>query len=127
MPAIGHLLQPLEDILRHKFIPALTGRPPPSHVKCDLLGLLAGQGGIVIANPTKLPNIEYAASQMVCQPLSNHLMQRTTPLYIKEEQLIGKASNDSHKQQQLKLLSPSLKHAMILTQEKGAFTWLTAF
>ena len=57
----------------------------------------------------------------------------TYPQYIREEQFKAKASNCSHKQQQLKqaafnihsLLLPSLQHAMTLAQEKGASTWLT--
>ena len=35
---ISHLLQPLEDIIRTKFIPAITGRPAPND---DLRALLA--------------------------------------------------------------------------------------
>ena len=33
IPNIGHLLQPLEDIICQKLIPALTGRPPPNDLE----------------------------------------------------------------------------------------------
>ena len=39
IPSISHLLQPLEDILRHQLIPNLTGRPPPNNSERDLLAL----------------------------------------------------------------------------------------
>ena len=39
MPEIGHLLQPLEDIIRMKLIPVLTDRAPPNDVERNLLAL----------------------------------------------------------------------------------------
>ncbi len=39
IPNIGHLLQPLEDIIRTQLIPALTGRAPPNDNECELFAL----------------------------------------------------------------------------------------
>ena len=43
VPNIGNLLQPLENILREKFIPALTGRPAPGGTERELLELYTRQ------------------------------------------------------------------------------------
>ena len=41
IPNIGHLLQPLDTIIRTELIPYLTGRPPPIDVTYDLSALSA--------------------------------------------------------------------------------------
>ena len=45
-PNIGPLFQPLEDIIRSKLIPALSGRPAPSDQERALLALPARLGGL---------------------------------------------------------------------------------
>ncbi len=37
MRGINQLLQPLENVIRTKLLPALTGRPPPNEIDRDLL------------------------------------------------------------------------------------------
>lgn len=39
IPAIGHLLKSLDEALRTKLIPALTGRPPSNDLECALFAL----------------------------------------------------------------------------------------
>ena len=58
-PNIGPLLQPLEDIIRTKLLPALSGKPAPSDSERDLLARL---GGIGVTNPTTLSDPAYSAS-----------------------------------------------------------------
>ena len=136
IPSISHLLQPLEDILRHQLIPNLTGRPPPNNSEHDLLALPARLGGIGLTNPLDLSHVEYTASQKIAQPLTNHILQQLTtyPVHIKEKQLASKAANYRLKRHQLQqtasdllstLLPPHLQQAMTLAQEKGASSWLT--
>ena len=45
VPDISHLLVPLDNVLRTNLIPAITGRPPPNDLECDLFGLPARHGG----------------------------------------------------------------------------------
>ena len=45
-PDIGTLLKPLEDTIRLKFLPALTGQNAPNNTERDLLALPARLGGI---------------------------------------------------------------------------------
>ena len=44
--SIGHLLQPLEDIIHHYLIPALSGRNPCSELERELLSLPCRLGGM---------------------------------------------------------------------------------
>jgi len=50
---ISSSLLPLEQPIRTKLIPALTGRPPPNNTERGLLALPARQGGIALADPTR--------------------------------------------------------------------------
>ena len=75
VPSIGDLLQPLEDILQQKFIPALMGRPAPSELEHQLLALPARLGGIGVTNPIVCCDVEYDASQQTCHPLVDHIIQ----------------------------------------------------
>ena len=43
--SVLYLLQPLEDVIRSKFIPALSGMPAPSEEVRDLLALPCRLGG----------------------------------------------------------------------------------
>ena len=62
-PDIDHLFQPLEDAIRVKFIPALTGRYPPNDQVRNLLSLPPRHGGLVLTNPCSLSDSSYKAQQ----------------------------------------------------------------
>ena len=67
IPNIADLLQPLEDAIRCKFIPALTGRDGVSDAERDLLAL---PGGLGLTDPTKMCNHEFTSSTNVTAPLA---------------------------------------------------------
>ncbi|KAL5486419.1 hypothetical protein EMCRGX_G018891 [Ephydatia muelleri] len=129
------LLQPLEELLRTKFIPSLTGRAAPSDLERELLALPARLGSLGLLNPSYLSTTEYSASMKVTQPLVNHIIKQdeTYGYEILQDQLSAKAEFHKSKREQhsnaaliLKdILPPSLAHAMDLSQEKGASTWLS--
>ena len=77
-PNVANLFQPLEDIIRHKFIPSLTGQPPPNDLIRDLLALPARLGGIAVCNPTKTADSEIEFTRQICEPLSYTLCNQTT-------------------------------------------------
>ena len=54
-PGIDSLFQPLEDEIRHHFLPALTGREAPSDTERELITLPARQGDLGIPVPTRDP------------------------------------------------------------------------
>ena len=135
IPNIGHLLQPLEELLRTKFIPSLTGRAAPSDLERELLALPARLGGLGLLNPSHLSTAEYSASMKVTQPLVDHIIKQDEKYgyEILQDQHSAKAEVHKSKREQhsnaaltLKdILPPSLVHTMDLSQEKGASTWLS--
>ena len=93
IPNIGHLLQPLEELLRTKFIPSLTGRAAPSDLERELLALPAHLGGLGLLNPSNLSTTEYSASMKVTQPLVDHIIKQDEKYgyEILQDQLSAKA------------------------------------
>lgn len=72
IPDIAHLLQPLEDTIRHKFIPALTGRNGVSDIDAerDLFLLPVHLGGLGLTNPVEACSHEFTSSVKVTVPLA---------------------------------------------------------
>ena len=68
-PNIAHLLEPLEQIICAKFIPALTGRDSPSPIERRLLSLPTRLGGLNIISPSSLSR-EYDASLSITAPIN---------------------------------------------------------
>ena len=136
IPNVEELFQPLEDTIRMHFIPALTGRAAPSDHERDLFALPSRLGGIGVANPVRASNSEYAASVQITKPLSDLIIQQNSAysLDTHEEQLAAKSNLRRTKRQvqineasRLKSsLSTSLQYSMLLAQEKGASSWLSA-
>ena len=132
---IGPLHQPLEDIIRAKFIPALCGGPAPNDTLRDLLALPCRLGGLDIVNPTNMAEFEYSASTEVTAPILQSVLSQEG-VYTYEtlaDQLSAIADVKKRKRSylcstasQLKsTLPPDLQRAMDLSQEKGASNWLT--
>ena len=132
---IGPLLHPLEERIRTKLIPALTGRPSPNDIERKLLALPSRLGGIGLVDPTETSAMEYSSSLRVAAPLI-HLILAQDPRYpfeALEEQIMAKTEICREKSEQqseaaklLKSTLPrSLQRAVDLAQEKGASSWLT--
>ena len=134
VPGIARLLQPLEDVIRFVFIPALTGQAPPTDVERNLFALPPWWGGLGLCNPVCLASQEFDASYKITKPLCKLLLShdRQYP-EVKADQLLQKSavrsyeqdcysrnSSDLHQQ-----LSSSLQLAVNLATEKGASSWLT--
>ena len=137
IPNINHLLQPLEDCIQCKLIPALTGRDSLDNLIRDLLALPKRLGGIGLVNPTTLACTEYAASCHVSGPLRNAIIAQEGQYSFQcwENQMnakreVHKESRDRAKSSSIALIrnAPcSLTRAMDCALEKGASSWLTAF
>ena len=56
-------LKPLEDVIRHDLIPALTGQPHPSDNVRQPLALPAQHGGMGIVDLTTLPSRNFSTSE----------------------------------------------------------------
>ena len=135
VPNISHLLAPLDDVLRTKLIPAITGQPPPNDLECDLFALPARHGGLGIQIPSKIADRELQSSQKVTLSLKHHILDqdREYGYDIIYDQLQNKAnvSLDNKKRNQEKAdkiyrqLPDMLQKAVDLAKVKGASTWLT--
>ena len=79
-PNCEHLLQPLEDIIHSKLIPAWTGRVPPNDVERELFALQARLGELRIVIPASSSSREFDASDFISAPLS-HLIKCKVPEY----------------------------------------------
>ena len=92
-------------------------------------------GGLGLLNPSHLSTTEYSASMNVTQPLVDHIIKQDEKYgyEILQDQISAKAEVHKSKRQQhsnaastLKdILPSSLAHAMDLSREKGASTWLS--
>ena len=131
-PGISELLSPIEDIIRNKLIPALTGKVSISDSERDLLALPCRLGGLGLTNPTKIASTQYQASQDISKPLVSLILeqkyklednttfeQRRMKLKVKSQ----KRTLEVEEAANLKL-SDSLKRATELAKEKGSSNWL---
>ena len=92
---IAHLFQPLEDIILHKFIPALTGRSGISEEERNLMALPVRLGGLGIANPVQQAPHHYQASKMITSTLTSQIQKQATTIPLVTNEVIFKATSNS--------------------------------
>ena len=134
-PNIGTLLEPLEEVIRHRLLPAITGQKALSDTLRDLMALPARLGGIGVGNPSRRNATHYLNSQSITTPLTNLILQQSTLCSLETESAKIDAKRHSHnvkRQHQKKeaeelvnKLPPNLQRAMEVSSEKGVSTWLT--
>ena len=136
VPGTHRLLQPLEEVIRHQFLPAVTGRQGITDLERDLLALPARHGGLGITIPTINANNQFKACTEVTTPLMELICQQSPkyPELSKLEQRQRKfeicTRNRRETTKAADLLKPKLsgagQRAMEQASEKGASSWLTA-
>ena len=129
-PDVGHLLQPLEDAIRHKFIPALTGQCAPNDTERELLALPVRLGGLGIINPAQLTSFQHTSSKEVTAPLVTLILQQSTtyPTNCKELQKRAKSTAHNNRRQHdttsanalFNKLPKCQQRALEASKEKGA-------
>ena len=73
---MDNLFQPLEDTIRHKFIPSIVGRDV-SDVERRMISLPVRCGGLGISNPVATAsNKEYAVSKRVIENLTKVIVNQ---------------------------------------------------
>ena len=135
-PNIGNLLQPLEEAIRHKFLPALTGQSALPDAERDLLALPACLGGLSVIDPTRLSDSHHTSSKNVSAPLVSLILDQSTtyPTNCKESQKKSKSIARNlrrlHKKNSAtepsNRLPTSMQRALDVSNEKGASSWLSA-
>ena len=133
--AIPNINNPLDDSLRTKLIPTLTGRPPPSDLECILFALPARLGGLGITIPSKQADQEHQSSLLVTSALQDHIISQDEDYGydIISKQLESKAFvRQQNKKKSSKdacdltdHLPENLWRSVNLAGEKGSSTWLT--
>ena len=74
---IADMLKPLEDGIRLKLIPPITGNSGVSDLSRNLLALPARLGGLTIPNPSTMFSKEYEASMKVTGALVDAICQQS--------------------------------------------------
>ncbi len=134
IPNIADQLQPLEDAIRHKFIPSLTGQSALSCETRDLMALSVRHGGLGIINPTRNNGYHHQSSENITAPLVSlildqshvyHQEAKAQQLSAKKEAVKRRKQSDSAAAIELESKLPdSMKRAMQVSTEKGASSWL---
>lgn len=96
---IDELLKPLEEVIVHKLMPALTGRSAISQAERELLSLPARLGGIGIPNSSLQAPSQYDASKQITATLSTMILEQShsIPQTTKEDQKKIKADMKNKK------------------------------
>lgn len=131
----ANVLKPLEQVINSRFIPALTGQPPPGEKMRELLALPARLGGLGLTNPIVSAKEQRSCSKQISAPLVDRIVDQEHELgnchsiqqHIKRDLKLTRNSKQKDEAEHLQQsLSSSLQRSMELSQEKGASTWLTA-
>ena len=135
IPDAEELFKPLEEMIRTRLIPTLTGQNSCNDDMRDLLALPTRLGGLGIINPCKQSSGHFHSSESITAPLTNLVLQQSHayPTEVKAEQIRARNStrNQRRNSEQRRArdlqekLPSSLQKSMSLASEKGASTWLS--
>ena len=101
IPIISELFRPLEEAIRYKFIPALTGQSAFNDVERILLALPSRVGGLGIVNPVTSSDLQHLTSKNTFAPLTSLILHRsiTYPISCQESQRDCKLRAIKHKKE----------------------------
>ena len=135
IPDIRNLFQPLENVIREKFIPSLVGRRV-SDVERRIMALPVRLGGMGITNPVSSSDDEFLASSEITDSLANIIYHQEQDFtnYNKEDvdRIIKRMKIEKEKKIEdelneiLNVVDDKTKRSLELAREKGAGLWLTA-
>ena len=134
IPNISHLLQPLEDAIKHTFIPSITKRPPCSNLERNILALPPRLGGMGITNPVSNTQYEYESSRKVTSSLTQQIIQQDVNQSLshdtsKIKSLVRRTKQERQKEDFESIHSqlPPVKQRLLeCASERGTSAWLTA-
>ena len=132
-PDISGSLQPVEEEIKSKLVPALIGRTI-SQDERNLLALPARYGGLGLINPMEMADREYNYSTIVTEQLVKEMLLQHNALSVDQEAVnTAKTSVTRMKNVHLKtikedliaVLPPSRARFVELACEKGSSSWIT--
>ena len=135
-PGIDAFIGPLEECLRNKLLPTLTGQSSISDSMRSLLSLPPRLGGMGIVNLHHEASAQYSSSLFINSPLFSSII-RNTPVSIMD--LLEEVSQRKNKVKADRLaairllvselsntISDNLKRCLEAASEKGSSSWITA-
>ena len=133
-PDIAQLMAPLEDTLRKKFIPVITGRVAITNEERQLLALPCRNGGLGIIDPTRQCCEQYDSSVDVTAPLVEIIMEQKdtygNEIELEQKRRKAKVKNKHRKEAEDEMnnltLPESLGRVVELSNQKGSSNWLTS-
>jgi hypothetical protein len=134
IPNISNLLQPIEQTIRNKFIPAITGGHYCSDEERELFSLPVKLGGLGIRNLTDWSDIEYNNARSITEKLTTNITEQKKNFNMTKEELstIKNEMKKARKDRNTNKLS-HLRHNMSdkqrrqndILQESASSNWLT--
>ena len=131
---ISELLHPVEDVIRHKVIPAITGKKNISDAERRLFALPTNLGGLGIPILPDSADNELANSFLVSEPLMCSLQKKsavhTAEVEAQQNEARKRVRQQNKKRQEgemkmtLEALNSTTQNVATLAQEKGASAWL---
>ena len=133
---ISASLQPVEDVIRHKVLPAILGKRAINNAERQLFALPGRMGSLGIPILPEIAPLEATNSTKVTTPLMEPILreaddscvaveykqvQGLAPKRMKEDNRQRNKEASSHT---IDMLSKSSRRAVILAQQKGASAWL---
>ena len=127
-------LQPLENCIRHRIIPSLTGRGPSGDLERKLLALPPRLGGMGISNPVETMSINYNFSVEVTAPLVEKIISQDEGVQVILPKLecrrrrvhqMRRTLQCAEASQLKEQLPADIQRSMELASEKGASNWLS--
>ena len=74
IPNVDDLFQPLEECIRHSFIPAVTDHSPLGNLERYLLTITTRMDGMDVINSIRMCEFEFSASNKITKPLQSLLL-----------------------------------------------------
>ena len=134
MPDIGARMTPLEESIRHDYIPSLIGRTI-TDIERDMLALPARLGGAAIDNPTISTSIKFNESSQITKALAD-LIIKQDPHQLPSSEMQAEIKGLMRKTKNARLtteansiiqnLPEPQSRAMYCAQEKGTSAIITA-
>ena len=135
IPDCEDLFKPLEEAIRQRLLPSLTGQNAFNDTDRDLMALPARLGGLDITDPSRQTSPQHIASVKITAPLVTLILEQSHsyPTEAKAEQTEEKKkARTSRRRRDLSAaneledkLPSNLRRAMTASKEKGASSWLS--
>ena len=135
VPNTADLMQPLEDAIRHLFIPALIGRQINDEER-RIFALPCRMGGMGISNPVARALSDFETSDRITSVMAALIVNQSTQYNTSTQQQLKEKRSISRREKWQKqnddlddlkeVLTASQQRSLSLAGEKGASTWLTA-